>query len=191
MITYPKFSKGNKFFIKALNDVVSFARRHGVNPASRRGWSETADGWVPPDFSGAGGGGPVRWDLVVVPDSQPAKYTVLLPAVTLESAVAITNVEFVPAVAKWLVAEIVNRTNPAIVLKLIDQPDAVYQFTGTTFVAARLPIWKFSAAESAESVVFPDDVFGVKQVRGEVLQMFFRLYQIPTTTTIRSVPAVF
>lgn len=50
MITYPKFSKGNKFFAKALNDVVSFARRHGVNPASRRGWSESADGWIPPDW---------------------------------------------------------------------------------------------------------------------------------------------
>jgi len=47
---YPRFKLGNKFFAAALNQVVAYARRHGVNPASRPGWSASADGWIPPDI---------------------------------------------------------------------------------------------------------------------------------------------
>jgi hypothetical protein len=45
-----EFKSGNKWFVDALNKVVSYARGHGVNPAGVPGWSWTVDGWQPPRF---------------------------------------------------------------------------------------------------------------------------------------------
>lgn len=44
----PKFSSGNASIRKALNAVVAYARKHGVHPGGRHGWSESPNGWVPP-----------------------------------------------------------------------------------------------------------------------------------------------
>jgi hypothetical protein len=44
----PEYKTGNASFRKALNEIVAFARRHGLNPAGAPGWRESADGWVPP-----------------------------------------------------------------------------------------------------------------------------------------------
>ena len=44
----PTFTGGNKSFGAALNKTVEALWRHGLNPAGMPGWSESADGWVPP-----------------------------------------------------------------------------------------------------------------------------------------------
>lgn len=44
----PKFNKGNKSWINALNDVVKYAKEHGVHPGGRKGWQHTPHGWMPP-----------------------------------------------------------------------------------------------------------------------------------------------
>lgn len=44
----PEFKSGNAAFRKALNDVVAYAKAHGVNPGGMQGWQNSPDGWVPP-----------------------------------------------------------------------------------------------------------------------------------------------
>jgi hypothetical protein len=44
----PTFTGGNKSFGAALNRTIESLWRHGLNPAGMPGWSESADGWVPP-----------------------------------------------------------------------------------------------------------------------------------------------
>ena len=41
----PEFKEGNAAFAKALNQVVEYARLHGVNVAGLTDWEETVDGW--------------------------------------------------------------------------------------------------------------------------------------------------
>lgn len=62
---FPKFSSGNKAFAKALNDVVSVLRLHGVNPGGRPGWVETENGWMPPFVSPDRIAGSTIWNLDV------------------------------------------------------------------------------------------------------------------------------
>lgn len=59
----PKFTSGNKAFQKALNEVVEYARKNGVNPAGRPGWSQSPDGWVPPLRGGAGCSGRAGFEV--------------------------------------------------------------------------------------------------------------------------------
>lgn len=54
----PEFRKGNASIRNALNLIVEYSKKHGVNPAGLPGWSQSADGWVPPL------GGPASSDAV-------------------------------------------------------------------------------------------------------------------------------
>jgi hypothetical protein len=179
--TAPKFTKGNKFFVKALNDVVSFCRRHGVNPAGRAGWSETADGWIPPDFSGSGIAGLRRWDLQPVPDSDPVTFTVVPASIfksleDLTETIPIVNVAtpLTLAADKLLRLKITGPlTDPVITLELDDDWEdypAAYETTSSgataAFAAYFYPLWQFITPEDAEdddsAIQVADGVFGRK-----------------------------
>ena len=51
MIERPEFKDGNAAFVAALNEVVEYARRHGVNVEGLPDWEQTPDGWRPRESS--------------------------------------------------------------------------------------------------------------------------------------------
>lgn len=53
----PEFKDGNVAFATALNEVVEYARRHGVNVAGLPGWEQTPDGWRPRERIGSSSNG--------------------------------------------------------------------------------------------------------------------------------------
>jgi hypothetical protein len=65
MITPPRFSTGNKSILKALNEIVAWARKIGVNPAGRPGWAQSVDGWIPPVID-ASSSSFRFWDIEIV-----------------------------------------------------------------------------------------------------------------------------
>jgi hypothetical protein len=64
MMKRPEFKSGNKWMVEALNLVVQYAERTGVNPGGRPGWNETAQGWLPPKVGVGEGFAIDAWDLV-------------------------------------------------------------------------------------------------------------------------------
>jgi len=145
----------------------------------------------------SGGTGDLRpWDIVA---EGTATFRLWSPKVIwkredVQSSVALANTAFTPAADKYLVAKIDSITTPTISVELLsgnwpDFPQA-YEFEGddNDFVSARLPLWHFTGEESEGANEIAEGVWAKKLVPSDVLRLVFPLYQIPTTTVLRSVP---
>lgn len=160
----PKFSQGNRHFADALNEVVDYAKRHGLNPKGVPGYTETPDGWMPL-FSIGTVSGQSNWDLVPVEtDAALNRFKVHKPmaikprelppsflAVTYQSTthVALTA-------ASYIVAKITSLSTPAIeiavVAKASMESSGIYTFSGATMTEARIPLWYFDTTAGTYSV---------------------------------------
>jgi hypothetical protein len=196
MIKVPSFSRGNKNFANALNEVVEFARRHGVNPGSRSGWAETRDGWQPPDFEGTGIVG-ARWDLETFTEDDETLYRIRAPFVVrsrtaVASETTFINDGFLPLADRWVVARM---TTPAeITLEMIEEwtgyPNA-YQFgSGPSFPlsAARIPLWRLYDEDAEDRVPISEGVYGKKLVGNGPLRVVYTTVQVPGEIHLRNVP---
>jgi hypothetical protein len=166
MIDEPKFSKGNAGFAKALNSVVAFAKRNGVNPRGLPGWNQTADGWKPPTIPPSVLEGIDPWDIVSVPtdpeeDEGDPEFTLFRPIVRADRSdlentisVVIEGGHFLPEADSWLIAEINEIPIGTVTIKLItdaalsalDGYPSCYEFgsgPGFAFEQARIPLWRF------------------------------------------------
>jgi hypothetical protein len=195
----PEFSDGNMAFRKALNSVVNYAKRHGVNPAGVSGWSETADGWMPPRSRG-GGEVDLPWDIETDPESEadPKEKRLVRPYVSrrvgaIPESVPISGNSFDPAADRWLVARIDDLEEIAIEIKLVTDSELdgkIYHFTGSppAFLRADIPLWRFYDEDGEGRVKIMPDVWGEKMVSSGSLRMVFPLVGVPDTVQVRSVP---
>lgn len=141
MMKRPEFKSGNKWMVEALNLVVQYAERTGVNPGGRPGWNETAQGWLPPK-AGAGEGFAIdAWDLVTFEEqykiANPGR--IYLDYNDLAEPVTITGItsafDFGPS--QYAYIKLTNLTEPAFELVFGPAPETpfkTYKFTsGETF----------------------------------------------------------
>jgi hypothetical protein len=164
----PQFSKGNQFICKALNMVSQFARRHGVNPAGRPGWSQTEDGWQPPVIRSVEGDPGGLWDLEVV-DSDAGTVKIIRPGTIIKDFVDLSVALTVADVSdEWTVSsghkiwiEITGAADaPVATMKSgsswTDSPAPVTT-TGTggsaVFASYQYVLWEFISASSGETDV--------------------------------------
>ena len=167
---YPEFKSGNAAFVDALNQVVEYARRHGVNPGGRPGWNETPDGWMPP-FQGGGGNGSSRriWDIEVV-DAEAGTIKLEVPGKVRISddvdetgliAIASIGATIAMAAGDYLVLEWDATTStPVCTLKVLDTWSG-FPFAYTTadsgdhkiFQKGYTPLWVAKAAEDVPTPV--------------------------------------
>jgi hypothetical protein len=87
----PDFSDGNASFRRALRKVVDYAKKHGVHPGGRHGWSASPNGWIPPVTIAAES---LRMGFQVYKGQEENKYRVWFSIVTgmdLSKAVPVIN----------------------------------------------------------------------------------------------------
>lgn len=136
------------------------------------------------------------WDIVPDGDTTFKLYDprVIWKRSDVTASITVTNTAFTPAADKYLVAKIDSLSAPAISIELLstgwtDYPEA-YEFTGAgnDFTSARLPLWEPSDAETEGAIEIIADVWMKKVVASDVLRLVFPLYNIPSTTVLRTVP---
>jgi hypothetical protein len=211
----PVFSGGNKWFAKALNLVVEYSKRHGVNPAGRAGWSQTADGWMPPLSRSASDGGLSNWDIEIIAPSGGGNATAKLydPRVIwsrddVSISVNINNPEFTPEADAYVVATMDGPIDtwsaaPSISIAMINEGDwdsfpSCYQFeTSDPFEWEKttIPIWKFYADGSGPANSISIGNFGDGLIYGEKLigafpSLFYALARVTGESRNRVVPTI-
>ena len=175
MTDEPKFSKGNAAFSKALNSVVAFAKRNGVNPRGLPGWNQTADGWKPPTIPPSILNVSQPWELEVV-SSDPATIkikcgTIISDTKDLQSAVTIADAdeEFEVAAGDYVFLKAVGLGNPTVSLVADstwnDFPCA-YEVTGAgitaAFAAYHYPLWKIQGTKTVETVTVAEGIYALR-----------------------------
>jgi hypothetical protein len=195
MMKRPEFKSGNKWMVEALNLVAEFAQRTGVNPGGRPGWSETAQGWLPPKI-GAGGGGifSQAWPLTVV-DGEAAEVsievgTILKGSDSISQKLTISNPTevFVVDVGGYIALKITQEVPTTCQLVFLPEwPEASgYQvtFDGTigggdfAFVERHFPLWKFVAVASDSSTAVTEGIHA-EQLCFNHLEVQYGVYRTP------------
>jgi hypothetical protein len=207
MIKRPEFKSGNKWMVEALNLVAEYAQRTGVNPGGRPGWSETAQGWLPPYNKGGGEMGEFRWDLIN--STEEGEWTLFDPKVVysredIESDVVINNDPFTLAADYWVVAKMEGPVNdfiaaPTITIEALDTwsgfPSA-YKFgsaPSSNWEVTRIPIYKIEALGENEdktgTVSVGDGLYATKLV-SHYPTLAFTLATVPNEDRTRVVPTL-
>lgn len=168
----PTFTGGNKSFGAALNKTVEALWRHGLNPAGMPGWSESADGWVPPVQFEGGETTILPFDVIKVKpqpeEDGPIMFTLQLPYVRKsnkydveELSVPITIDDFEVKAGSWVVAKMLGPiatfiTTPTITIEVITE-DAWTSFPNAhkanasapyAWTESRIPLWQFLSEEN-------------------------------------------
>jgi hypothetical protein len=191
----PTFKGGNISIASALNRLANALWRHGVNPAGRPGWSESADGWVPPVvFEGGGESSVFPWGIVPVGDQvySIATGTILIDSSTISDVLPCSNpsFEFSPSEGAFIAIKItlLNPTSYELV-KLNSWPEEdgyTVTYTGTpgvdfVFTAKHYPLWAFIDTKPDESWSgFGEDLFGKRICPPTDLKLVDALYKTPT-----------
>jgi hypothetical protein len=190
----PVFSGGNKWFAKALNLVVEYSKRHGVNPAGRAGWSQTADGWMPPRIAASEITASLAWTLNVIDgtagDVKLDVGTILKGSDSITQKLTITNPTATLSVEAdgFIAIKITSETPTSCELVALDEwpEDEGYQvtYTGTLgdddfeFVERHYPLWKFVSAPTATSIPVGPDLHA-EQLCFNHLQLQYGIYRTP------------
>jgi hypothetical protein len=210
----PRFTGGNKSFGAALNRTIESLWRHGLNPAGMPGWSESADGWVPPPVFSEDGSSLVPFDIVkatLQPENPPPTFTLHLPFVRQSNKVNVGNLsvpitidDFQIEAGSWLVAKMVGPINtfigsPAITIEVVTGDWTGYPNAHKTsdespyaWTESRIPLWQFlsESNKTASSVLLltSDDVktYGQKLI-GPSPQLVYTL-ALTTGNRLRTVP---
>ena len=191
----PEFKSGNKWMVKALNLVAEYAQRTGVNPGGRPGWSETAQGWLPPK-AGAGEGGVFSqaWPLTVV-DGEALEVsievgTILKGSDSISEKLTISNPDevFVADVGGYIALKITEEVPTTCELVFLPEwpEESGYQVTyeGTiaeenfAFVERHFPLWKFVADATGSSTSVAEGVHA-EQLCFNHLAIQYGIYRTP------------
>jgi hypothetical protein len=171
----PTFTGGNKSFGAALNKTVESLWRHGLNPAGMPGWSESADGWVPPVQFEGGETTILPFDVIKVKpqpeEDGPTIFTLHLPYVrksnkydVSELSVPITIEDFEVEAGSWLVAKMLGPIEtfietPEITIEVITEEllEVAWESFPNAHEAnpdepyewkeSRIPLWQFLSEE--------------------------------------------
>lgn len=181
--------------VEALNLVAEYAQRTGVNPGGRPGWSETAQGWLPPKV-GAGGGGVFSqaWPLTVV-DGEAAEVsigvgTILKGADSISEKLTISNPDevFVVDVGGYIALKIAQEVPTSCELVFLTEwpEESGYQvtYTGTmtdgdfVFTARHFPLWKFIPAATDSSLRVSEGIHA-EQLCFNHLEIQYGVYRTP------------
>lgn len=192
---YPEFKSGNAALVDALNQVVEYARRHGVNPGGRHGWNETPDGWMPPLFRGGEGGIDTPWTLEA--GENPGEWKVTLGTIlqgddSVSGVLTCSNPSHsLTLVDGSIVAIKIESEDPTdySIVELPSWPEsggAAVTFTGTVadgdFVmeSRHYPLWQVtSTLPTAPHRSIGDSLFAVRIAPLENLAIVKRLYRTP------------
>lgn len=186
----PIFKTGNASFKKALNQVVDFAKRNGVNPRGLAGWSETPDGWRPPVSTASGKAGFELWKLAIK-DATAGEVSIecasiLKDAANLSQSFAIENKDDVFSVSD----------GDKIFLKVTDLEDikiellkastwtdypSRYEVEGTeesaTFAAYYYPLYYFDSVSDAGSIFISENLHAHRVCENSNFEIIFSIYQ--------------
>jgi hypothetical protein len=190
MTDEPKFSKGNAAFSKALNSVVAFAKRNGVNPRGLTGWNQTADGWKPPTIPPSILNVSQPWELEVVSSDPPTIKircgTIISDTKNLQTQVTIEDAtdEFEVDAGDYVFLKTVGLGTPTVSLVTdstwIDFPCA-YEISqaGITagFEAYHYPLWKIQSTKTAETVTIAEGIYALRLAPPVHLLYTFSMYQ--------------
>lgn len=190
----PQFSKGNKWFVDALNALVAYARGHGVNPAGIPGWSWTKDGWQPPRVKGGGSESAFPWSLN---SAGGGAYSITVGTILKDSSVisgALTcsnpDFEFTPTPDGFLavkITELAPVEYELVFLSSWTEPDG-YAISysgepgeiGFEFTARHYPLWAFKDARIDDSWAGTGEgVFGKRVCPPTDLKIVDTLYKTP------------
>ena len=210
----PTFTGGNESFGAALNKTVEALWRHGLNPAGMPGWSESADGWVPPPVFAADGSALTAFDIVKAspqPESGPPTFTLHLPFVRKSNkedvdafSVPITISDFEIDPGSWLVAKMVGPIgdfifSPAITIEMTtgdwtDYPNAhlIDEIEPYNWTESLIPLLQFLTEENkTDSSVLLSTINDVKtygqKLIGTSPQLIYTLAVAPENR-LRTVP---
>jgi len=168
----PEYKSGNASFRKALNDVVLFARRHGLNPAGAPGWRQSADGWAPPPFPSAEIEFKSLWQINIE-NSENGEVsidcgTIIKDASDLSEALTITDEEeiFSPNDGDWIYLKLSNIETPTATLmsgeNWEDYPSA-YEITdegeNATYAAYYYPLYHFVAEPTIGYTIINENLY--------------------------------
>jgi hypothetical protein len=211
----PTFTGGNKSFGAALNKTVEALWRHGLNPAGMPGWSESADGWVPPPVFAADGSALTAFDIVKAspqPESGPPTFTLHLPFVRKSNKENVGR--SIPSLllllisrltaGSWLVAKMVGPiatfiSAPAITIEVATGDWSGYpnahltdETTPYNWTESRIPLWQFlTEANKTDSSVLLSTINDVKtygqKLIGTSPQLIYTLAVAPENR-LRTVP---
>lgn len=190
----PEFKSGNKWMVEALNLVAEYAQRTGVNPGGRPGWSETAQGWLPPRNSINEFVLTVPWKLSVE-DGEAGEVkidagTILNSSDSITQKLTISNPTATHTVQSggYIAIKIDSKTPTSCEIVALEEwpEEDGYQvtFTGTVgdgdfvFVARHYPLWKFVEAATDSSTPIGPDIHGI-QLCYDYLQITYGPYRTP------------
>jgi hypothetical protein len=161
----PTFKGGNISIASALNRLANALWRHGVNPAGRPGWSESADGWVPPVVFEGGESSVFPWALNSEGDGDYSITvgTILKGDDSVSASLTCDNADYIfePGVGDFLVLKIVDLVPTSYEIELLsswpESGGAAVSYTGSVanadfeLVARYYPLWKFVASSTDPS----------------------------------------
>jgi hypothetical protein len=211
----PTFTGGNKSFGAALNRTIESLWRHGLNPAGMPGWSESADGWVPPVPLEGGETAILPFDIIKAkpqPENGPTMFTLHRPYVRKsnkydveELSVPITIDDFEVEAGSWLVAKMLGPiatfiTTPTITIEVITEgawtsfPNAHKGNASAPYAwtESRIPLWQFlseaNKTDASVLILSEDDekIYGQKFI-GTSPQLIYTL-ALATGDRLRTVP---
>jgi hypothetical protein len=183
----PTFKGGNMSIASALNRLSTSLWRHGVNPAGRPGWSESADGWVPPVVFGGDLASVDNWDIISDPDleggSKLRSPFCVWSHDQLNKTVSITNTSFQIGLNKWIVAKASGPIatfleTPMLEIDIVDNWDwypNAHRFTeGEPYgwIESYIPIWKLVGEDEKTSDMIKvgaendEPIYGRKYIYG-------------------------
>jgi hypothetical protein len=172
----PTFANGNKSFGAALNKTVESLWRHGLNPAGMPGWSESADGWVPPPVFSDPAKLIVPWDLTIVSrEDLTVKIncgTIIKDISDLRAGMTITNATstFSPSPGDFAYIKLSGPFSSQTAALEIggnwDSDPSAVEDDGegalASFEAYYYHLWSFSDTKTDESITIGEDLYAVK-----------------------------
>ena len=192
----PQFASGNAAFAQALNQVVEYARRHGINPGGRPGWNETPDGWMPPLFRGGSESVFLTWNLQVADPAAPSVKllpgTIIKDVANVTEGLDITDVENEFAVSAgdymWLKLEFDENTEQFIATVETGNSwpghPRGYEITGTgsaaEWASTSYLLYAFTSTSTATSEAIGNGVFSERLIGDHHLAVIGTNYQSGT-----------
>lgn len=196
----PKYSSGNASFASALNTVLRFAEKHGLNPGGRPGWVETEKGWMPPYIDPSAIAGGTIWTLNII-DAETMEVsvncgTIIEDVVDLTAHVAVVDSAetFNVAAGDMLWLKLEYDTDTFVTTVTLESGDTwegypkCYEITGTgataEWVATRYPLYKFLAEATTETTPVTSGLHALKLIGNYHLAIIVTAFQDGTDKAV-------
>ncbi len=188
--TPPEFKSGNGSFRKALNTVVSYARRHGIHPGGRPGWSATPNGWLPPVLSPQALAVTTKWALNVE-DFETGEVSIDCGSIIADLSDVTDTITITSGTSTFTVADgdkiflkFTNLATPVVTLTKsstwTDYPSAVEitnSGSSATYAATYYPLYYFNTTATGSYATVKDGVYAHRVAQNEDFRLVNLFYQ--------------